>query len=459
MHEVGGLLQRLEHAVGGGLDHRVGALDHEHAPGGLERRTRGGGDHGLVDVGDEQLVRAGGSDPREIGMRPSAASLVRLRRPSSAAATARATVRFPGPPARGTGRRGWAWRRGPAPARARRARGDGARGRAGSASLPIVEGGPAKLRAVNETEVLIVGLLIGVAGLSALARMIHVPYPIVLVIGGAALGFIPGIPDFVLNPDVVLLVFLPPLLYGAAFFADFQQMRRNLRPIMLLSIGLVLATMFAVAVVAHAAIPGLPWAAAFVLGAVVSPTDPLAGTSIMRRLDVPARLVSGLEGEGLFNDATALVAYRVAIGAAIGTGFSLAEASAAVRGRRGRRDRHRAGGRLAHGRDPQAHRRRPALDHRLAAVGLRRLRARERARGLGRARRGDLRHLRRPPRPARHPPTRAPPEHLRVGGARLPAQRHAVRARRPAVAHDRGHPRRVLGRRTGRLRPRGQRRR
>ena len=181
---------------------------------------------------------------------------------------------------------------------------------------------------MNETEVLIVGLLIGVAGLSALARMIDVPYPIVLVIGGAALGFIPGIPDFVLNPDVVLLVFLPPLLYGAAFFADFQQMRRNLRPIMLLSIGLVLATMFAVAVVAHAAIPGLPWAAAFVLGAVVSPTDPLAGTSIMRRLDVPARLVSGLEGEGLFNDATALVAYRVAIGAAIGTGFSLAEASA-----------------------------------------------------------------------------------------------------------------------------------
>jgi len=181
---------------------------------------------------------------------------------------------------------------------------------------------------VNETEALIVGLLIGVAGLGALARMIDVPYPIVLVIGGAALGFIPGIPDFVLNPDVVLLVFLPPLLYGAAFFADFQQMRRNLRPIMLLSIGLVLATMVAVAVVAHAAIPGLPWAAAFVLGAVVSPTDPLAGTSIMRRLDVPARLVSGLEGEGLFNDATALVAYRVAVGAAIGTGFSLAEAGA-----------------------------------------------------------------------------------------------------------------------------------
>ena len=181
---------------------------------------------------------------------------------------------------------------------------------------------------MNETEALIVGLLIGVAGLGALARMIDVPYPIVLVIGGAALGFIPGIPDFVLNPDVVLLVFLPPLLYGAAFFADFQQMRRNLRPIMLLSIGLVLATMVAVAVVAHAAIPGLPWAAAFVLGAVVSPTDPLAGTSIMRRLDVPARLVSGLEGEGLFNDATALVAYRVAVGAAIGTGFSLAEAGA-----------------------------------------------------------------------------------------------------------------------------------
>ena len=179
---------------------------------------------------------------------------------------------------------------------------------------------------MDQVEILIVGLLVGVAGLSALARMIGLPYPIVLVIGGVAFGFIPGLPKFELDPDVVLLVFLPPLVYGAAFFADFRSIRGNLRAITMSSIGLVLVTMVAVAVVAHALVPGLPWAAAFALGAVVSPTDPLAGATIMRNLGVPARLVSAIENEGLFNDATALVAYRVAVAAAIGGSFSLAEA-------------------------------------------------------------------------------------------------------------------------------------
>jgi Na+/H+ antiporter len=179
---------------------------------------------------------------------------------------------------------------------------------------------------MDQAEVLIVGLLVAVAGLSALARLLHVPYPVVLVVGGAAVGFIPGLPKFELDPEVVLLVFLPPLLYAAAFFSDFRSMRANLRGLTLSSVGLVLATMAVVAVVAHALIPGLPWAAAFALGAVVSPTDPLAGAVIMRRLGVPPRLVSAAENEGLFNDATALVAYRVAVAAAIGGGFSVAEA-------------------------------------------------------------------------------------------------------------------------------------
>jgi monovalent cation/hydrogen antiporter len=179
---------------------------------------------------------------------------------------------------------------------------------------------------MNQAEVLIVGLLVAVAGLSALARLLHVPYPVVLVIGGAAVGFIPGLPKFELDPEVVLLVFLPPLIYAAAFFSDFRYMRSNLRGLTLSSVGLVLATMVVVAVVAHELIPGLPWAAAFALGAVVSPTDPLAGAVIMRRIGVPARLVSAAESEGLFNDATALVAYRVAVAAAVGGGFSLAEA-------------------------------------------------------------------------------------------------------------------------------------
>src|SRR3954467_8688871 len=182
------------------------------------------------------------------------------------------------------------------------------------------------LEAMSQVELLIVGLLVAVAGLSALARMLRIPYPIVLVIGGGAVGFIPGLPKFELDPDVVLLVFLPPLVYAAAFFSDFRYIRGNLRGLTLSSVGLVLATMTAVAVVAHALVPGLPWAAAFALGAVVSPTDPLAGAVIMRRLGVPPRLVSAAENEGLFNDATALVAYRVAVPAAIGGGFSVAGA-------------------------------------------------------------------------------------------------------------------------------------
>jgi Na+/H+ antiporter len=180
---------------------------------------------------------------------------------------------------------------------------------------------------MGEAEILIAGLLVAVAGLSALARQLSLPYPIVLVIGGALFGFVPGLPTVHLDPDIVLVVFLPPLLYGAAFFANLNDLRANLRGITLTTIGLVLVTMCAVAWTAHELIPGLPWEAAFVLGAIVSPTDPLAAATIMRRLEVPRRLVSAVEGEGLFNDATALVAYRVAVAAVVAGSFSLAEAS------------------------------------------------------------------------------------------------------------------------------------
>jgi monovalent cation/hydrogen antiporter len=179
---------------------------------------------------------------------------------------------------------------------------------------------------VGEAEVLIAGLLVAVAGLSALARYLSVPYPIVLVVGGALLGFVPGLPEVHLDPEVVLLVFLPPLLYGASFFANFNDLRANLRGLTFSAVGLVLATMCAVAWAAHALIPGLSWGAAFVLGAIVSPTDPLAAATVMRRLDVPRRMVSAIEGEGLFNDATALVAYRVGVAAVVAGSFSVAEA-------------------------------------------------------------------------------------------------------------------------------------
>jgi Na+/H+ antiporter len=179
---------------------------------------------------------------------------------------------------------------------------------------------------MGEAELLIAGLLVAVAGLSALARSISIPYPIVLVLGGAVLGFVPGLPEVKLDPEVVLVVFLPPLLYGAAIYVDSGDLRANLRGLTLNAVALVLATMCAVALAAHALIPGMPWEAAFVLGAIGSPTDPLAAATIMRRLDAPRRLVSNIEGEGLFNDATALVAYRVAVAAVVTGSFSLADA-------------------------------------------------------------------------------------------------------------------------------------
>ena len=159
-----------------------------------------------------------------------------------------------------------------------------------------------------------------------LVPKLRIPYPILLVLGGLALGFAPGLPEIDLPPDLVLVGVLPPLLYGAAFFTSLRDLRANLRPVGLLAVGLVLLTMVVVAVVAHEIVPGLPWAAAFVLGAVVSPTDPIAATAIMHRLGVPRRIVSIVEGESLVNDGTALVAYRVAVVAAVSGAFSLWEA-------------------------------------------------------------------------------------------------------------------------------------
>src|ERR671929_272007 len=175
-------------------------------------------------------------------------------------------------------------------------------------------------------ELVIAGLLAAVAGLNALARYLSVPYPVVLVVGGALLGFVPGLPAVHLDPELVLVVFLPPLLYGESIFANFNDLRANLRALTLSTVGLVLVTMCAVAWAAHALVPGMSWEASFVLGAIVSPTDPLAAATIMRRLDAPRRMVSGIEGEGLFNDATALVAYRVAVAAVVAGSFSLADA-------------------------------------------------------------------------------------------------------------------------------------
>ena len=173
-------------------------------------------------------------------------------------------------------------------------------------------------------EVFVIALFVSVAGLNVLARRLDIPYPIPLVLGGLVLGLVPGVPDIELDPDLVLLIFLPPLLYAAAFFADLRALRSDARSISLISIGLVLATTGVVAVIGHEVID-LPWAMAFALGAIVSPTDPVAATTIMRRLGAPRRIVNVIEGESLVNDATALVTYRIAVAAAVGASFSAAD--------------------------------------------------------------------------------------------------------------------------------------
>lgn len=173
---------------------------------------------------------------------------------------------------------------------------------------------------------LILALLAAVVALAILAQKMDIPYPILLVIGGLALGFVPGLPAVELRPDLVFLLFLPPLLYLSAWFTSWRDFRANRRPIALLAIGLVLTTTTVVALVAHLAVPGLPWSSAFVLGAIVSPTDAIAATSIAQRLGLPRRVVTVLEGESLVNDATGLVAYRFAVAAVVTGAFSLQEA-------------------------------------------------------------------------------------------------------------------------------------
>ena len=166
------------------------------------------------------------------------------------------------------------------------------------------------------------GLLATVAALLAIAPALRIPYPILLVLGGLAIGLVPGMPELELPPELVFFGVLPPLLYSAAFFTSLRDLRANARPIGLLAIGLVVMTTVGVAVVAHELVDGLNWPSAFVLGAIVSPTDPIAATAIARRLGVPRKLVTIVEGESLVNDGTGLVLYRVAVAAVLTGSFS-----------------------------------------------------------------------------------------------------------------------------------------
>jgi Na+/H+ antiporter len=174
---------------------------------------------------------------------------------------------------------------------------------------------------------LICFLLMIVAALDVVARRIGLPYPVLLVSSGLVLSLVPFLPHVGFDPELALLVFLPPLLYPAALFTSWRDFRRNLRPIALLAFGLVLTTTVSVAWVAHALIPDLPWAAALILGALVSPPDAIAATAVLQRMKIPRRIVAILEGESLVNDSIALVIYRFGIVAAVTGSFSLGDAT------------------------------------------------------------------------------------------------------------------------------------
>src|SRR3989441_215793 len=169
-------------------------------------------------------------------------------------------------------------------------------------------------------------LLVGVAFLALLARRLTIPTPALLVVGGLLVALVPGLPAVQFDPQLVFLVFIPPLLHRAALLASYRDVRANLRPILSLGVGHVLFATGAVAWVARLAVPGLPWASAFALGAVVSPPDVAAATAFLRRLPLPRRLVTILEGESMVNDAAAIVAYRVAVAAAVTGTFSFVHA-------------------------------------------------------------------------------------------------------------------------------------
>src|SRR5437867_4601605 len=179
---------------------------------------------------------------------------------------------------------------------------------------------------MNLLEIIIFLLLCAVA-LGWVSRRTGVPYPIALVIGGGALGFVPRLPQLQFDPQFLLVLVLPPILYQAALLTSWRDFKANIRPIGLLAIGLVIVTTLAVGATLKFLIPDIPWSAAFVLGAIVSPPDAVAATAILSRLNIPRRVVTVLEGESLVNDATGLVIYKFAVAAVLTGAFSLWQAS------------------------------------------------------------------------------------------------------------------------------------
>jgi CPA1 family monovalent cation:H+ antiporter len=170
-------------------------------------------------------------------------------------------------------------------------------------------------------------LLLCSVALGWVARRAGVPYPIALVVGGGLLGFMPGLPQMDFDPQFLLVLVLPPILYQAALLTSWRDFKANARPIGLLAFGLVMATTLAVGATLKLLIPDIPWAAAFAFGAIVSPPDAVAATAILSRLNIPRRIVVVLEGESLVNDASGLVLYKFAVAAVFTGAFSLFDAA------------------------------------------------------------------------------------------------------------------------------------
>src|SRR4051794_8533438 len=164
----------------------------------------------------------------------------------------------------------------------------------------------------------IIALLVGAVLLTACARALKLPYPSLLALGGVALAFVPAAPDFRLDPQLTLALFVAPVLLDAAFDTSLRDLKRFWVPIAALVIIAVGLTTFAVAWLAHTLVPAMPWAAAIALGAIVAPPDAAAASAVLRALQIPHRIVVILEGESLLNDATALLVYRIAVSVAMG---------------------------------------------------------------------------------------------------------------------------------------------
>jgi Na+/H+ antiporter len=168
----------------------------------------------------------------------------------------------------------------------------------------------------------VVALLLGGAALAAIARRIGAPYPALVALAGAALALIPGVPTIILDPELALALFVAPVLVDAAFDASVRDLRRNWRTVAGLALGAVALTVVLVAVVVRMLVPDIPWAAAIALGAIVAPPDAAAATAVLKQLRPPHRLMVILEGESLFNDASALLIYRLAVGATVAGAIS-----------------------------------------------------------------------------------------------------------------------------------------